>query len=198
MSENLRLFVAAFPPPPVVITLHQIARELSTEVPSSAVPWTPGEQVHLTFHFLGDVARDRLGDYGQALKRACQRTSACRVRVAGIGCFPNLRQPRVIWAGLRDGTEPVALLQKQMESEFEPLGYIPEKRPFHPHLTIGRAKELDRLARQQLARALQARRETDFGEWELYGIDLVQSVLESTGARYSVLQSFSLRQLPPA
>jgi 2'-5' RNA ligase len=112
--------------------------------------------------------------------------------VAGLGCFPNPKRPRVIWAGLRGEVKELEALKNQLEPGLVKLGYIPEKREFHPHLTLGRVKEMSPRDRQELATAVEQLRDTDYGDWKIERIDLMQSQLAQSGARYTVLRSFPL------
>jgi RNA 2',3'-cyclic 3'-phosphodiesterase len=192
MPEKLRLFVAIFPSGGVVDALQKVVRELSANSPSRAVSWTEPEQIHLTLHFLGGVEREKLCGFEAALETVCKTAQAFPLRARGLGAFPGIKRPRIIWAGLRGALESLETLKSQLEPQFVELGYVPEKRPFHPHLTIGRVKEMNRRQEQSLARDLDQHRETDFGEWTVQRVDLMQSQLTPTGSRYTLVKSFNL------
>ena len=192
MSEKIRLFVAVAPPEGVVERLSETARGLRAEIPPPAVAWVLAEQIHLTLHFLGEVERERVGEFELALEKVCGASEGCLLRAGGLGCFPSANRPRVVWAGLQGAVAALESLKNRMEPELERLGYVPEKRAFHPHLTLGRVKELNARDRRNLARALEENRERDFGEWRVKRVDLMESVLGRTGARYRLVRSFEM------
>jgi 2'-5' RNA ligase len=191
-TETKRLFVGIFPPASIVTRLQAVVAALEKGLPARAIRWTRPEQVHLTLHFLGAIETGRIPEIESALVAACGGHRRSRVRVAGLGCFPNPRRPRILWAGLAGNLRPVEGLQKAVEAGFLAAGFPGEDRPFHPHLTIGRVPELNVAGREQLAAALAGEQERDFGEWEAGRVDLMESVLSPQGAAYSALKSIAL------
>jgi 2'-5' RNA ligase len=65
---------------------------------------------------------------------------ALRLGLDGLGCFPDARRARVLWAGLCGDVEALAALAAACEDALEDLGFAREARAFHPHVTIGRVK----------------------------------------------------------
>jgi 2'-5' RNA ligase len=191
-TETKRLFVAIFPPAHIVARLQSAAAGLDSGLPARAIRWTRPEQIHLTLHFLGAIETARIPEIELALRAACGGHRRHTVRVAGLGCFPNPRRPRILWAGLVGDLRPVESLQKAVETGFLAGGFRGEDRPFHPHLTIGRVSELNVAGCGQLAAALAGEQDHDFGEWEAERVDLMQSVLSPQGAAYSPLKSIPL------
>jgi len=191
-TDTQRLFVAIFPPACIVTRLQVAAASLATALPARAIRWTRPEQIHLTLHFLGAIETARIPEIESALKAACGGHRRSQVRVAGLGCFPNPRRPRILWAGLAGDLQPVESLQRAVESGFRACGFHGEDRSFQPHLTIGRVSDSIAAGRGKLAEALAGEQARDFGEWEAGRVDLMQSVLSPQGAAYSVLESFPL------
>jgi 2'-5' RNA ligase len=197
MPENAtkRLFVAIFPPAHVVTSLRAAVAGLAKGIPARAIRWTRPEQVHLTLNFLGAIAIARIPEIGSALEAACHGHRRHNVRVAGLGCFPNQSRPQIIWAGLAGDLRPLESLKKSLDARLLAGGCVGEDRPFHPHLTIGRARELNPAGRKQVAEALAREQDRDFGEWQVGSIELMQSVLSPQGAAYATLQSILLEKL---
>lgn len=154
------------------------------------VRWVATRNVHLTLKFLGEVAEDRLPDISAAVEDAAGDLEGFDMAVDGFGAFPSARRPQVVWAGIAANPR-LSDLQRRLESALEALGFERERRRFHPHLTVGRARK-------------GARPKEFAGFDELVGqlayedtyraaaVDLMQSQLKPSGAVYSVLHSVPL------
>ncbi len=123
----------------------------------SRVSWTREGNWHVTLKFLGEVGEGRVEAVAEAL--ACVRLTCFTLRAGGAGFFPNMRSPRVFWAGLVQGAGECAAWAETIETAMEGLGFTREGRPFRPHLTLARIKE----ARRDDWEAL--RREAEDVEW---------------------------------
>ena len=106
-----RLFVALTAPELVRREVEKAQAELRACVPQARVTWTRREQFHLTLKFLGNVEGERAGGLVEAVRGAASGFAPLRLRAEGVGCFPDLRSPRVVWLGVRDlrgGAAPIA------------------------------------------------------------------------------------------
>jgi len=191
----LRLFVALNFPPPVRQDLWQATAPLrDLDVP---MKWVRPDGIHLTLKFLGEVPEERDGEVHAALQRAAAGARALTLALGaaaaggagemGFGVFPDFTRPRVVWVGI--AAEPgLEILQHRVEQEFAPLGFATEARPFHPHVTLGRAA---RQARPRDFAGLEAALgRVEFVASVLVGaLDLMQSTLQSGGAVYNVRHS---------
>jgi 2'-5' RNA ligase len=111
--------------------------------------------------------------------------------LAGLGGFPNLHRPRVIWVGVPRGGESLQKLQEQVENHLAACGFPREKRSFSPHLTIGRVKSqggiqplLDRLSSISF----------ESEEIPVSAVKVMRSQLKPTGAEYSALKVVDLEK----
>jgi 2'-5' RNA ligase len=115
--------------------------------------------------------------------------------MGGLGAFPGLRRPRVIWLGLKAAPELLGL-QSAVESAMTDLGYPLEDRAWSPHLTLGRAEERARAADfaglETMAHDITYRATVDINS-----VDLMRSHLERGGARYERIAAFPLRATNP-
>jgi 2'-5' RNA ligase len=186
----LRAFIAITPP----VALQQSCEEVRAVVQQHAFPWrwVKPAQVHLTLKFLGDVAPDLMEPITQAMDRAVAGQAPFTLLVQGVGCFPNLSRPRVLWMGLHDPQQALTGLQQRLETELVPCGFAPEERPFRPHLTLARAPH-GGPGRPQLALLLHGYRERHFGEMVVEHLHLFQSQLHREGAVYTLLRSATLQ-----
>ncbi len=185
MTELTRAFVA------VEISegaRGQIADLLGTlrREPGVAVRWVRPELMHLTLAFLGEVSQDFLDSAKAQLAEVAQRHRAVTARLKGLGAFPSPGRARVVWIGTEQGRDEVCALQADAVKALRSVGYQPERRPFSPHLTIGRLRIPDDVSP---VAAVQF-------ESEPFTVDLIvlfRSVLGPGGPAYSRLAEFPLR-----
>lgn len=154
------------------------------------VRWVREDGVHLTIKFLGEQPPTRESEIAAALGEVALRSRPFSLALQGLGAFPDLRRPRVIWAGL----EPVPaleLLQHDIEETLAGLGFEPDARPFHPHVTLGRSKVG---ARRDAFKSLEALVESQpvRGDFGVEHVVLMESQLTPAGARYRTVREFAL------
>jgi len=188
----MRLFVAIPLPEDIEQTLVTLTSGLREAVPSG-VRWVPANNIHLTLKFLGEQPVGRRDVLCSVIERASGCSHPFSVSVGGLGCFPGLTRPRVLWVGLNDAQERLAQLQRELETGFGEIGIPREQRPFHPHLTIGRMKrDFSSHDQQELQAAIQAHGDRSIGRWVVQEIVLYQSDLRPQGAVYSRMGTFPL------
>jgi 2'-5' RNA ligase len=133
----MRLFIALALPEPVRAALAETQSRLQRGNP--LVRWATVEGMHLTLQFLGEVASGRVPDLLAALASISAPPFA--MRLGELGAFPSVERPRVLWVGLAGDLTALGELQRAVTEATRPLGFIPEERPFAPHLTLGRARQ---------------------------------------------------------
>jgi 2'-5' RNA ligase len=180
-TSSIRSFIAVELPDIVRRQLESLTRELKES--DAPVGWVRPEGIHLTLKFLGNISPELVQQMKPVLAGIGSRAGPIHLQPAGCGAFPTIKQPRVIWVGLRGESEPLVELQKQVERAMVPFGFAPEDRPFRPHLTLGRVKGRQRLlALQQI---LLARREFTAEAFDVTELVLYKSELRPDGARYT-------------
>nr|MQY55587.1 RNA 2',3'-cyclic phosphodiesterase [Dehalococcoidia bacterium] len=138
--EKIRAFIAIELPDPVKDSLSSLEDRLRpAEHPY--VKWVDPQGIHLTLKFLGNIAADQVPRIIEAITLASQGTSPLKLQIGGLGAFPNLQRPRVIWVAVTGEVDPLIALQRGIDQALVPLGFAIEKRPFSPHLTLGRLRE---------------------------------------------------------
>ena len=189
----VRSFVAIDLPETMRGTLETISEELRRQVPHGSVRWTRISGIHLTLKFLGDVAEGDLSELEVALAQAGQWHVPFTCTVGGLGCFPGVRKPRVVWIGVREPTGSLAALQRDIDESLAPFGFQPEKRGFHPHLTLGRIKRHVRANDQRrVGEVIAATGVGDLGQIRIKSFRLMRSDLRRDGAVYTSLSIVSL------
>jgi 2'-5' RNA ligase len=195
----LRLFVAIALPADIKQWLAAMQGTLRKM--GIAVRWVRPEGMHLTVKFLGDAAASQIDPIGQVLAAAVETTAAFALSARGLGVFPGLRNARVMWSGLADGRGAVLALQREVDTRLAPLGFPPECRPFHGHLTLGRA--IAPPDPRRLAQAMEKFAAEGSPPFEVGALTLFRSERMPGGARHTVLQEIALggrsrRDPPPA
>jgi 2'-5' RNA ligase len=186
MGNTIRLFIAIELPMLVKDALLETASQLGNELPNQAVRWVRPEQMHLTLRFLGDTAVAQLQPLQARLAQLGQLHAPFQLRLNGVGAFPNRKRPRVIWAGLAGGLARLQTMQANVEAQVVALGWASEKRPFNPHLTLGRVKAFGEVRNLNWKVPLA---EIGFG---VTAVQLIESELRPSGAVYKVLQTVNL------
>ncbi len=185
----VRTFIAAEISPKVREGLTRDLERLKILAPR--VQWSKSENLHLTFRFLGDVPEKDLEELFEALEDGVAEVEPFALEVSGLGVFPNWHHPRVVWAGCGEGSEDAVALAGAVEAVCEELGYEPERRPFRPHLTLGRVK-LPADA-EGLEAATAAMRDRVYGYMDVDAVVVFMSSLRRTGPVYSPMARIELR-----
>ena len=185
----MRAFIAVVLPERVRRSLHALQERLA-EHPAD-VTWVDPEHLHATLKFLGDIDDAQRTDLEGLLGRCAGEEPPFQARLGGLGGFPSIAAPRVIWVGFEEGREPLTRLAQRLEAGCARLGLREEERPFSAHLTLGRVRSPKGLG--PLARALQTLEWPAPAPWTVERVTLYQSVLGGRGPRYTALGEFPLR-----
>jgi len=191
--EKIRSFIAIELSENILSAIADLQRQLKKQVPEGTVRWVRPEGIHLTLQFLGDVPAVKINSIAQALTEACTSCHPFSITVGGLGCFPNARRPRVTWIGVDEPTGTLAALQKAIERAMVPLGFTPEKRAFHPHLTLGRTqRRATRDQIQALGTLITTTQAPFLEQMDVHQVCLIRSDLRPTGAEYTRLATAPL------
>jgi len=184
-ANKLRAFVAIRLSAETERALGDLIDELRS--PGDGINWARRANLHLTLRFLGAaVDSELIPPLIERLNAIAGETAPFAVAARGIGAFPDLSRPRVIWAGL-EGDELLALASRVERAAVE-SGFEAESRPYSPHLTIGRVRDLRRWAR--LRPQLETAAGREFGRSTIEAMTLYESRLSSAGATYQELARF--------
>jgi len=189
----LRAFIAVELPPEIHKAIESKTAPIRAALNASLIRWVPSANIHLTLKFLGDVSPANLEMLSQMLTVEVAKHQVFEMEFEGLGAFPNPRRPRVIWIGIQAPTGLEAL-QHGIEAAAATMGYPPDKRPFSPHLTIGRVKQKVNVAGMQKIRsALEENQVGSLGTTLVTAMHLFKSDLKPTGAVYTRLFSAPLK-----
>lgn len=184
----MRLFIAINLPAQLRRSIVDATAPMRRAAPK--LSWVSEERLHLTLEFLGDQPEEGVAPLEAALAREVARHAPITLALRGLGAFPNLRAPRIVWLGVTPDPK-LELLHHDLACACAELGYEREARAFRPHITLGRARApLRAEAARELARA--ARAVTWSATVEARSVDIMESRLLPGGARYGVLAAIPL------
>jgi len=189
-KNSVRAFIAIRIPPPV----REETAALQAKLKRYALPirWVPPDHMHLTLHFLGDLDRRRLTQAGKAMERASAGCEAMTLAAKGLGTFPGVRRPRVIWCGFCGETDKLVHLHGGLGDELRQCGFTVERRPFRAHLTLGRVKNA--LPADQLVAAIRTLGGFESERFTVRTVHLYESRLRPRGALYISLGEAGLKR----
>lgn len=180
--DTIRTFIALHLPPAVEHTLLGTIHHYRPRFPAGSVRWVRPDQLHVTLRFLGETAVSHLPAIQQQLDQIASHHAPLTLTLGQLGCFPNCQRPRIFWVGLEGELERLHALQQEIEAMANQLGWAREKRPFSPHLTLGRSKD-GQPPQEATWRGPVTRGETHM---QLAAVALVESQLHPSGAVYTV------------
>ena len=155
------------------------------------VRWIAEENLHITLCFLGELKEESAERVATALT-VPWNIEPFTLGLGSAGAFPPSGPPRIVWLGVNEGTRPLAEIYGELTTRLTPVGYAAERRPYHPHVTIGRVKEADGAASRKMRDVL---RQFAFngGFRRVTSVTLFQSRLSPHGARYEALLRVPLK-----
>ena len=142
--------------------------------------------IHMTIRFLGNITVNMVEKIHEEMKKV--QFISFDVKIHGVGAFPNVRYPRVVWAGITDGADQLRSIFTQLEPRLRSLGFAPDAKGFSPHLTIARVKSGRNKA--ELARLITENAKYEFGNVRAECLRLKRSDLTPKGPIYSTLREF--------
>lgn len=188
MPSTLRTFLGIrIPPTPA---LRNVLKSLGNL--GKAIKPTQADDLHITLKFLGPTPAELVAEIAGEMRDACTTIAPLATRMRGLGAFPSAARPNVIWAGF-DHPGELELLAMDLDDRLTPLGYPPEPRPFHPHVTLARVKFRPPEELRVLLSELEA---ADFGAVTADTVELFQSEPGPAGSQYISLARAPLTNAP--
>ena len=175
----MRLFIAVEISDEIKTELVKIVDDLKAA--QADVKWVTPEGMHLTLKFLGEVGEGRK----EIVENILERFSMVKpfiVTFQGLGAFPNLNNPRVVWMGIENGREELKKINFELEKLLAEAGFPKEEREYEAHLTLGRVRSGQN--KVALAKKLSAERPLALAPVKVEKIILMESILKREGAEY--------------
>jgi len=185
---NLRTFIAIELDKNLKDNLTRLEKDLRERLSPRSIRWVRADGIHLTLKFLGDTPSEKVQAVEAALAEAAAEVGPFSFSVGHLGCFPNLRRPRVVWVGLSEPTGLLARLRNAVEAHVAPLGFPTERRAFEPHLTLGRVQRYaSRSEIREIGEAVETATVGTIGEMTATVVSYIKSDLRPSGAVYTTL-----------
>ena len=183
MSEQIRSFLA------FDIESHEVKNKLAKAQALLAqtgadLKLVETQNIHVTMRFLGNITPQMVERVFEEMKKV--QFTPFNVQIKGLGAFPDINHPRVVWAGITEGQDQLRSVFSQMEPKLRELGFAPDPKGFSAHLTLARVRSGRNKAEQ--AKALTESADYDFGTIRAECLRLKQSVLSPKGPVYSTLK----------
>jgi RNA 2',3'-cyclic 3'-phosphodiesterase len=186
---GIRSFLAFELPPQIRQVLLRVHDELKRS--SLDVRWARPEGIHLTVVFMGDVREADISPIIEKIGEVCLSYGPFSMALRSMGCFPNSRNPRVLWLGVESHLERMSRFRDDLQEKLLPFGIRPEKRDFRPHLTLGRFRKPGKSA-DELEALLSKHRGLTSPVCSLNELILFKSDLKPGGAVYTKMGSWAL------
>ncbi len=184
----IRSFLAIELPRSVLKKIEEVQGDLKQS--RADVRWVSPRNIHLTLKFFGYIDESKIESIVQSIEGPATAIPPFSLKIKGLGAFPHLKNPRVLWMGLTEGKDVLTILQRQVEEELEKVGFEREERAFEPHLTLGRSNSSR--GRDELIGMMEKYREEEFGEFGVEKLILFKSDLRPTGPIYTALKEIKL------
>ena len=196
--DVLRLFIAVDISDAQRAAVGELLRDLQkgAQFTKAHPAWVGPDAMHLTLHFLGGVDSARVPALVSGVETALAGAGgaggvgAFDFALRGLGVFPHPHAPKVLWVGVKEGREALCDLAQRIESALVPWGYEPERRAFHPHLTLARIKSMSGAG--ALMDVIHGHRAAAPGVGRVDHVTLYRSELKPTGAVYTALHVWPL------
>jgi 2'-5' RNA ligase len=185
----LRSFIAFKPPADIIQGIERLQNDLQSQ--GVAAHWVKPSNVHLTLKFLGDTDPAQTDAIRHGMQMAVAGQAPLKLALGGLGGFPRLSRPRVLWQAVTGEIERLAVIQQQLETQLTPYGFKPERRPYRAHLTLARIRHPQRWHPQSAAVV----RNIPMARPQPFTLDTLvwyQSQLRSSGAEYTALMRVRL------
>ncbi len=155
------------------------------------IKYVKPENIHVTLKFLGEVEENRISEVYESVKDSVGDTKKFNIIVDSVGVFPGPRSPKVIWAGVSEGSRKLKDLNRTIEGSLVSAGFKKEKKIFSAHLTIGRVRSSKNI--KLLSNTVEEMCGVRIGRMLVEDVLVMKSDLTSQGPVYTVLKKVMLK-----
>ncbi len=180
--ETKRLFLGTFIDKNI---FDDIYYELEAEFSEfTSGKWVNLKYIHFTYKFLGDVAESELPIVTSIISDVLGNYKSDMI-IKGIGVFPNINKPRVLYASIDNPDQLLTRLHKKIENKLSQIGFEKDSRRFTPHITLQRIKEMPS---QGFRNIIDSYSGHIFGRMSNFSVNLIESVMTKSGPEYRIVK----------
>lgn len=191
-SATLRAFISIEPPDELRKQIAALQKSLDATLKSEFVKWTNPKQIHLTLRFIGEMPEADAKKVLTGMRKACKEFKPFHLHLGGLGAFPDIQRPSILWTGVSGDVEALKSLVNQINHEISGVIGMPELQQYMPHLTIGRVKELPAAKLKRLTAACLAEPLHLHGCVDVKSVRLMKSALGKSGAVHTAVGEVKL------
>jgi len=165
----------------------EVFRSIKSRLKHERIKWVEEDNLHITCKFLGETEEGLIPKIQTILEARAMTVNSFGYSLKGLGIFGSKHSPRVIWVGL-DPYENFAFIMKEIQQDFELIGFQKDRQNHVPHLTLGRIKSItDKVVFQQ---TIDQFREFSSILHRAEFLTLYESILKSTGPEYLIRKKY--------
>lgn len=180
---NKRLFIALNLPPQAKEQIKSILGKFNG---SKNIKWTEPDNLHITLFFLGNISAEMQKKIENILHSFENRFNEIELQYQNVNAFPNLNNPKIIILPCRQTNGAFILkFHELLGSELAKLGLKIEKRPWKPHITLGRIKSDHGVKIEAMP---------EFQNFKIISYELMESILLPQGPEYKIISSYKLQK----
>jgi 2'-5' RNA ligase len=186
----IRLFVAVRMPKPIQDAVNRTVGELRRlpDMPKDA-KWVRSDSLHATLKFIGEINEEKVAELRASLFKAFEGQKSFSIEFKGIGAFPDVRRPRVLWAGIVDAEKALENLARRVDECTVEAGFAKTDKEFTPHLTLCRFVNLPS---GRFANGVSRHENESFGSMTVDRVFLIRSQMGQHGSEYHDFHEFDL------
>ena len=196
MATSDRLKIRSFISLPISEQARGILRKTINEIDGAIqdkIRWVRPEGIHLTLKFMGDINTDKIDALLLLLPEVATEVTPFELTLSELGCFPNNRRPRVLWAGVKGDLSNLQNLHLAVDNVVEKVGLPRERRGFSPHLTLGRVRRnISEREVDQIGQIIGLTSLPNTPSWTNQTVDLMRTELDPEGSRHYLVGSFPM------
>ena len=153
--------------------------------------WLAEDNIHVTLHFAVDIDEMEIPAFCREIKSLAAKHDPFQLSIRGLGAFPEVARPRVIWLGVEEGADHLRALHLKFAEVLREFGVNKEKNEYCPHLTLGRVRR-DGRWNQALFDTMKRMEHHEAGECFIDEVQIYSSHLDRMGPTYSVMSTVEL------
>ena len=196
MATSDRLKIRSFISLPISDQVRGILRKTINEIDGviqDKIRWVRPEGIHLTLKFMGEINTDKIDALLLLLPEIATEVTPFELTLSELGCFPNNRRPRVLWAGVKGDLSTLQNLHLAVDNVVEKVGLPRERRGFSPHLTLGRVRRnISEREVDQIGKIIGLTSLPNTPSWTNQTVNLMRTELDPEGSRHYLVDSFPM------